>query len=37
MNDNISFNTNGSASFPQQTTCCATGVLEQEVLNLIGI
>jgi PBP1b-binding outer membrane lipoprotein LpoB len=37
INDNISFNTNGSASFPQQTTCYATGVLEQEVLNLIGI
>jgi hypothetical protein len=37
MNDSISFNTNGSASFPQQTTCHATGTLEQEVLSALGI
>lgn len=37
MNDSISFNTNGSASFPQQTTCYATGTLEQEVLSSLGI
>jgi len=37
MSDSISFNTNGSASFPQQTTCYATGALEQEMLNLFGI
>lgn len=37
MNDSISFNTNGSASFPQQTTCYATGTLEQEVLSALGI
>lgn len=33
MNDSISFNTNGSASFPQQTTCYATGALEKELLS----
>lgn len=37
MNDIISFNTNGSASFPQQTTCFATGALEQEVLHALGL
>ncbi len=37
MSDNISFNTNGSASFPQQTTCHATGTLEQEVLSALGL
>ena len=37
MNDSISFNTNGSASFRQVTTCCATGTLEQEVLRALGL
>ena len=37
MHDNISFNTNGFASFPQPTTCSATGALEQEVLSTLGM
>jgi hypothetical protein len=35
--DTVSFNTNGSASFPQPTTCSATGALEQEVLSALGL
>ena len=38
LNDKISFNTNGSASFLQATTTCyATGVLEREVLSNLGM
>lgn len=37
MSDSISFNTNGSASFPQQTTCFGTGALEKEVLHVLGL
>lgn len=37
LNDSISFNTNGSASFPQTTICHATGALEREVLSNLGI
>ncbi len=36
-NDSISFNTNGSASFPEPITCYATGALEHEVLSLFGM
>ena len=35
--DRISFNTNGSASFPQKTTCSATGALEKEVLDTLNM
>ncbi|MEJ1416994.1 MAG: hypothetical protein RPU91_07845 [Candidatus Sedimenticola sp. (ex Thyasira tokunagai)] len=37
LKDSISFNTNGSASFPQPTTCYATGDLETEVLKALNI
>ncbi|MBT5371167.1 MAG: hypothetical protein HOL17_05535 [Gammaproteobacteria bacterium] len=37
FSDSISFNTNGSASFPQQTTCHATGALEKEVLKALNL
>jgi hypothetical protein len=37
MSDSISFNTNGQGTYPQQTICYATGTLEQEVLNSLGI
>jgi hypothetical protein len=37
FNDTISFNSNGSASFSQQTTCHATGALEKEVLDALNL
>jgi len=37
FSDSISFNTNGSASFPQQTTCHATGALEKEVIKALNL
>ncbi len=37
LNDTITFNTNGSARFPQTTKCVATGALEREVLKNLGI
>lgn len=33
--DTISFNTGGSATFPQGTVCCSTGDLESVILELI--
>ncbi|MEX0729504.1 MAG: hypothetical protein WED00_00930 [Aquisalimonadaceae bacterium] len=35
--DSISFNTNGSARYPQETTCYATGALEREVIKAMGL
>jgi hypothetical protein len=37
LSDTITFNTNGSARFPQNTECVATGALEREVLKNLGI
>lgn len=37
LNDSISFNTNGSSTFPQKTSCYATGALEREVLSTLSI
>lgn len=35
--NSISFNTNGSSTFPAQTICFATGALEKEVLRTLGL
>lgn len=38
LNDNISFNTNGSGMFPNgRTNCYSTGELEKEILSAIGL
>ena len=37
LSDSISFNTNGSATFPKGTSCYATGALEREVIDALGL